>query len=107
MLKPFKRRSGLRDDVADYLEQLDQIPLLNGKLVDFDFGSGATAIVVKHGLGRTFRGAFVVSQSIATLSLVIASAAVVERSGLADPKLALIVACVGSSTTMTGQLWVF
>lgn len=89
-------------DVADFLRYVRELEILRGRFVDASFVS-ANAVNVEHGLGRSYRGGFVVWMSDATSSPIVRVLNPAVVTG-ADTIVAL-----GATASWTGscRLWVF
>ena len=60
---PFDRRileegdTASSNPAADHADQLQRVPIIQGRLITIEFPSGTTAAVFNHGLGRRYIGA--------------------------------------------------
>jgi len=45
--------------VREYLEQFNAIPILNGQLIECFIPSGSSFAIVRHSLGRAYRGGMI------------------------------------------------
>jgi hypothetical protein len=91
-------------DLTAVFRYLSECDILDGRLVDAEFAA-TDAVTVRHGLGRAYKGGFVVAMSDSTAAGVCVTV-LIPSPGLSDiTKFAEI----GSSASWTGtaRLWIF
>lgn len=92
-------------DTVDFARFLRELPILAGRLVDLEFAT-SNLEVVRHGLGRRYRGAIVVGASTGhdeDLTVITPQAA--STAGY-DPATYVVVS-TQANYTGTVRLWVF
>lgn len=59
-LTPFRRSSPKDNPSADFSDQLLRLPIVDGMLVEGSVVLGEATAQIRHGLGRPYRGGFIV-----------------------------------------------
>jgi hypothetical protein len=76
-------------------------PILDGRLVDIDASATTAAQTVRHGLGRAYRGGWVVVGPSSAVQL-----RVLDPSEQSDPATYLSFA-LSAATAVTARIWVY
>lgn len=90
---------------ADFLRELGRIEILRGTIVDVVFDGVSINKVIRHGLGRRFRGAIMIGQTLRSPDTTVI---LPGGPGVADDSDTLILfQQQGVATALTARFWVF
>lgn len=84
---PFDRRileegdTASSNPAADHADQLQRVPIIQGRIVEGSWATGEQTALINHGLDRRFVGAFVIGQSSSAFSVCVLGPGVAVESG--------------------------
>lgn len=103
-IRPLESPEGASTPIGRLAKQLQDSPLLQGRAVTATLSNSTAMQYVTHPLGRAFKGAIVVGQSITTVGIVVERGA----SSTADATKKVGLRCLAlPGAACTVDLWVY
>lgn len=97
------------DELQNWAEQVQVIPIANGKLLQFTYKANATSMAVKHNMGRAYVSACVACQSSNVASFFVYKPQLLT-GGAYDPTKVMLIAPLGGvlpTVDVNLDVWVF